>query len=171
MDNIILIGFMGCGKTTVGQQLAKRLKYDFLDTDKQIEHINGQPVSKIFETAGEAFFRKLETETVKELIGRLHHTVVSVGGGLPVTSGNAKLLKELGTVVYLETPREVLEARLLNDTTRPLLAGKDGLKNMSLLYDKRLPFYKAAADIRLETEGKSISEVVDCLQEIANNKI
>jgi len=112
---------MGCGKTTAGQQLAKRLGYDFLDTDKYIEQKQGQPVSRIFETQGEEVFRRMETETVRDFVGILQRTVLSVGGGLPITPGNADLLKELGTVIYLEASKEVLAARLKSDTTRPLL--------------------------------------------------
>ncbi|SHO45058.1 shikimate kinase [Anaerocolumna xylanovorans] len=165
MDNLILIGFMGCGKTTVGQQLAKRLSYSFLDTDKYIEQKLGQTVGRIFEEEGEEFFRRLETETIKELTGKLNHTVISVGGGLPVRPGNAEALKKLGTVIYLEVSREVLAARLKNDTTRPLLSGKDGSLKMELLYDKRLPFYEAAADIKIVTGSKHPQDVVNNILE------
>lgn len=163
MDNVILIGFMGCGKTTAGQQLAKKLDYDFLDTDKLIEQKTGRTVGRIFEEEGEEFFRKQETETIRELIGHLNRTVVSVGGGLPVTPGNGELLKALGTVVYLEVSKEVLVSRLKNDTVRPLLAGKDGLKNMGALYDKRLPFYEAAAHVKIAAGDKLLHEVVNSI--------
>lgn len=165
MNNIILIGFMGCGKTTVGQQLAKRLGYDFLDTDKYIEQKQGQPVSRIFETQGEEVFRRMETETVRDFVGILQRTVLSVGGGLPITPGNADLLKELGTVIYLEASKEVLAARLKSDTTRPLLVDKDGSNRMEALYDYRLPRYEEAAHIKIVTEGKNLQEVVNSILE------
>lgn len=165
MNNIILIGFMGCGKTTVGQQLAKRLGYDFLDTDKLIEQKQGQAVSKIFEVKGEEAFRQLETETVRDFIGSLQRTVISVGGGLPITPGNTELLKELGTVVYLETSKEVLADRLRSDTTRPLLAGKDGSNRLEALYDYRLPFYREAAHIKITTDDRNLQEVITSILE------
>lgn len=167
MNNLILIGFMGCGKTTVGQQLAGRLKFDFLDTDKYIEEKLGRSVGRIFEEEGEDFFRSLETQTIRELTGELNHTVVSVGGGLPVRPGNAELLKKLGTVIYLEVPKEVLAVRLENDTTRPLLSGKDSLQKMELLYHKRLPFYEAASDIKITAGNKSLQDVVNNILERA----
>lgn len=168
MGNLILIGFMGCGKTTVGQQLAKRLSYSFLDTDKYIEEKLGRTVGRIFEEEGEEFFRRLETETIKELTGNLDRTVISVGGGLPVRPGNAEALKKLGTVIYLEASKEVLAERLKNDTTRPLLSGKDGLIKMELLYDQRLPFYEAAADFKIVTGNKNLQEVINSILERAN---
>lgn len=165
MDNLILIGFMGCGKTTVGQQLAKRLSYSFLDTDKYIEQKLGRTVSRIFKEEGEEYFRRQETEALKELTGKLNQTVVSVGGGLPIRTGNAELLKKIGTVIYLEASKEVLAARLKNDTTRPLLSGKDGLQKLELLYDKRLPFYEAASDFKIATENKNLQDVIDSILE------
>ncbi len=162
MDNIILIGFMGCGKTTVGQQLARKLNFSFLDTDRYIEQKSGRTVSRIFEEEGEEFFRELETAAIKELTGKLSQTIVSVGGGLPIRPGNAELLKNLGTVIYLEASKETLASRLKNDKVRPLLAGDDGLAKMELLYDKRLPFYEVACDIKILTESK-------CLQDVINN--
>jgi shikimate kinase len=165
MNNIILIGFMGCGKTTVGQQLARKLNFSFLDTDRYIEQKNGRTVSSIFEDEGEEYFRDLETQTIKELIGKLSQTIVSVGGGLPIKAGNSEILKSLGTVIYLEATKDTLAMRLKNDKVRPLLAGNDGLRKMELLYDKRLPFYEAACDIKIITEGKNLTEVVNCICE------
>ena len=105
LDNIILIGFMGCGKTTFGTWIAKNKKMDFCDTDALIVEKEKKSINDIFSENGEPYFRELETEIVKDLIKSRHNTVVSVGGGLPLKPENRELLKKLGTVVYLQIGR------------------------------------------------------------------
>ena len=122
-DNIILIGFMGCGKTSVGIKLSYRLKQTFLDTDKQIEKKQGRSIREIFASDGEAAFRQMETECIKELLAGTGNSkqIFSTGGGTPVKEENRELLKRLGTVVYLKVSPEVVYERLKGDTSRPLL--------------------------------------------------
>jgi shikimate kinase len=165
MDNIILIGFMGSGKTSVGVKLANRLGYTFCDTDRIIENECNRSISNIFATDGEEYFRKLETSVIKELYGKLEHSVLSVGGGLPITEGNAELLKRLGQVVYLKTSKETILKRLNGDTTRPLLAGDDAGHKVEELLKFREPIYKTAAHHNIITDGKSFEEI---MQEICN---
>ena len=105
-DNIILTGFMGCGKTSVGIRLSYTLRRTLIDTDKWIEKKQGKTVSEIFASEGEEAFRRMESECIRELIGTAEGQVISTGGGLPVRKENRKLLKELGTVYYLKATPE-----------------------------------------------------------------
>ncbi len=161
MDNIILIGFMGCGKTSVGMRLAERLAFRFSDTDRIIEEGCKKSISSIFAEEGEEFFRKLETNTIKGLIGRLTDTVLSVGGGLPVKEENAGLLRQLGQVVYLKASRETIRKRLAGDTTRPLLSGEQAEEKTDALLKFRTPIYEAAAHITVTTDGRKFDDIID----------
>lgn len=167
MINIILIGFMGCGKSTFGKWLADKQQMDFLDTDELIENIEGCSINEIFEKKGEAYFRDLETRTIRMLLGEdkelgeglFKSTVISVGGGLPVREENQKLLKRLGKVVFLDTSVDELLRRLEGDETRPLLKGDDLRARIETLMDARLDIYDDTADIIVGTDGKSLYEV------------
>lgn len=160
MNNIILIGFMGSGKTTVGKELAKTLSFNFYDSDALIEKKTGQSVKEIFAVHGETYFRGLETDLIKELTGQISNTVLSVGGGLPIQTGNAELLRMLGTVVYLSANRENIKKRLAGDSTRPLLNGIGGESRFEELFTYREPIYKAASNLSITTDNKAIGEIV-----------
>lgn len=161
MNNIILIGFMGCGKTSVGMKLAKKLAFHFSDTDQIIEENSKRTISSIFAAEGEEFFRELETKTINEFIGNLEDTVLSVGGGLPIQAGNAELLRQLGHVVYLKTSKETIINRLSGDTTRPLLSGDNAESKMDTLLNFRTPIYEAAAHITVTTDGRTFADIID----------
>lgn len=161
MGNIILIGFMGAGKTTVGRILARRLKIAFVDTDEQIEKEEGRAIRDIFAREGEACFRELETLQLKKLKKRKGDMIVSVGGGLPVQKQNHPLLKELGTTIYLKADKETLARRLRGDTKRPLLQGGSPEEKIGQLMKEREPVYEQVADEILLTEGMSVNEVVE----------
>ncbi|MDF2801775.1 MAG: shikimate dehydrogenase [Anaerocolumna sp.] len=160
MNNIILIGFMGCGKTSVGKELAKAFECDFYDTDALIVSKKGQSISDIFAVHGESYFRNLETNLIKDLIDQISNAVISVGGGLPIQPGNAELLQRLGTVIYLKTSRESIKERLLSDTTRPLLKNAEGESRLDELYTYREPIYQSASDLVITTDNKGIDEIV-----------
>lgn len=159
-NNIVLIGFMGCGKSTVGKALATELSYEFRDTDAMIEDAYGKTISKMFEENGEEYFRNAETELLKTLSAETEGVVLATGGGMPMREENAALLRNIGTVVFLEAKIETILLRLQNDTGRPLADGEDREKRLRPLYEKRLPVYRKAADYVLDTEGKSIYEIV-----------
>ena len=108
MNNIVLIGFMGSGKTTFGRWVSRRHDRKFYDTDEYIEKKQNTTISEIFATKGEEAFRDMETETVKELSDTLDNCVISVGGGLVLREVNRELLRKLGTVVYLKASEEEL---------------------------------------------------------------
>lgn len=168
MDNIILIGFMGCGKTSVGLKLAKKLQYTFCDTDQMIEKESKRSISNIFATDGEEYFRELETAYIKTLIGVSRHSVISVGGGLPIREGNGELLRELGHVIYLKTTKEVIKKRLRGDTTRPLLADNDVDIKLDNLLTYRSPIYESVAHSIIETDHKNIDHIIDDIIRIVN---
>lgn len=168
MQDMIMIGFMGAGKTTVGQALAKICGMTFEDTDQLIEKKAGMAISEIFSVQGEDAFRKMETDLLKELIAKKETlvkadagTVYSVGGGLPMREENRGLLKQLGKVVYLTiTPDTVLD-RLKGDTTRPLLAGDNVRERVETLMTLRDPFYKEASHLCVAVDGKEVSRIVE----------
>ncbi len=161
MNNIVLIGFMGCGKTSIGAGLAQRLGFNFCDTDQVIEKDYKRTISNIFAVEGEEYFRKLETATITDFIGKLADTVLSVGGGLPIQSGNAGLLRQLGHVVYLKTSRETIKYRLSGDTARPLLSGGDTDEKIDTLFKLRAPVYEGAAHITVTTDGRMPEDIID----------
>lgn len=162
--NVILIGFMGCGKSSVGRALAKALDVPFVDTDERIESGTGRIISDIFREDGESFFRDLETAALKELLREKEPMVIAVGGGLPVRRENRELLKKLGTTVYLTAETETLIGRLRGDSARPMLAGGELRQRILTLMAARGGIYEETADIKLSTDGKKIKKIVEEIQ-------
>ena len=167
MDNIILIGFMGCGKTSVGIRLSYQLRRIFLDTDKLIEQGQGRSVSRIFAEDGEAFFRALETETIAGLREGRAPCIIAPGGGLPVKPENRPLLRALGRVIYLKAMPETVYERLRGDTERPLLQCADPLSRIRELMRERETAYADAADVTVFVDGKEIDMIVKEIEEKA----
>lgn len=160
-DNIILIGFMGSGKTSVGIKLSYQMKRTMIDTDKWIEQKQKMTVSEIFAASGEEAFRRMETECLKELIKTADRQIISVGGGLPMREENHGLLKELGRVVYLKVNPEAVYERLKNDTTRPLLQVEEPMERIRTLLAGRAPVYEKCADVVVEVSDKSFEEIIE----------
>jgi len=159
---IILTGFMGTGKTAVGEALAKRLGYKFLDTDLMVEEETGKTITEIFDKEGEAAFRVHEKKMVKKALGK-EKVVVATGGGAIVDPENLKLMKEKGFVVGLSSAPEVILERISKMDTRPLLksdASKDRLKKIEALLSERSPYYREAQKI-VDTTRKQVEETVD----------
>lgn len=169
MNNIVLIGFMGCGKSTVGIKLSYRLRRIVEDTDKLIEKKAGKSISEIFQEEGEPCFRQMETECLKELLNSKDEKILATGGGLPMRRENHTLLKQLGCVVYLRISPQCVYERLKNDTSRPLLQCEDPLERIRSLLAKRAPVYEEAADLVIDVDGKDmehiITEIVQKLKE------
>lgn len=168
MKNIILIGFMGSGKTSVGIRLSYRLRRVLTDTDKKIERLYKMTISDIFERFGEEKFRDMETQCLEKLLEEPEGQIISVGGGLPMRSRNRELLKRLGTVVYLRVKARTVCTRLAADTSRPLLQGEDREEKVQSLLEKRSPVYESAAEIIVDADEKTLDEIVD---EILGNRI
>ena len=166
-NNIVLIGFMGCGKSTVGKKLAGALGYEFSDTDAMIEEAYGKTISAMFAEEGEEYFRNAETELLRKLSTEAEGLVLATGGGMPMREENAELLREIGAVVFLEAKIETILERLQNDTGRPLADGEDREKRLRPLYEKRLPVYREAADYILDTEDKSFYAIIEEIKNAA----
>ncbi len=161
--NIILIGFMGSGKTTIGLKLSYRLRIPVEDTDKTIEQREGRSISEIFASEGEEGFRQRETALLREICGRDYRRILSVGGGTPVRPENRKILKECGTVVYLRIRPETAYDRLKNDTNRPLLQCADPLERIRSLMKARSEAYEECADIVLDVDDMPTEEILTAI--------
>jgi shikimate kinase len=157
IQNIALIGFMGTGKSSVGQLVAAQLHFTFLDTDHVIEARAGKTISEIFAQQGEPAFRELERKIVAELVTR-KKTVISTGGGLPANPQNLVSLKEHSLVVCLWASPEKIWERVRTQTHRPLLNESDPLAKIKNLLDDRGPCYRQA-DVLLNTEMRSVKDV------------
>lgn len=163
MRNIILCGFMGCGKSTVGRELASLTHRLFVDMDEEIVSEAGMTIPALFEQYGEAEFRRRERDVCAQLAQR-QGLVIAAGGGALTFEDNVKVLSQSGDVVLLDVPLEVILRRLRGDTGRPLLAGPDREQAARELYDRRLPLYRAAAahivdaDVPADTVARRIAE-------------
>ena len=160
MKHIILMGFMGAGKTTVGKELAKALSCEFIDTDEKIECEQGRKISDIFGKDGEQAFRDKETDLLKRLQDSTETFVLSIGGGMPVREENRVLLRSIGTVVYLKTSKEEIIRRVSGDTSRPLLQGGALEEKVTNLMNVREKIYIETAHKEVLTDGKSPEELV-----------
>jgi shikimate kinase len=154
MKNIILVGYMGCGKSTVGKNIARMMEYSFVDTDELIEESEGRTINDIFAKEGEESFRNMETRLLERLIYEdTKRLVVATGGGMPLRKENRELLKKLGEVVYLKTSPEVIYERLQGDTTRPLLQCDNPKKKIEDMISLREPIYKESASIVVNVDN------------------
>jgi shikimate kinase len=157
LHNIALIGFMGVGKSSVGQLVAEQLHFEYVDTDHLIETRAGKTIRQIFEQHGEAEFRKLEKEVVAGL-GPRRQTVISCGGGLAANAANLESLKRYALVVCLWCSPEKIWQRVRHQTHRPLLDDPDPLGKIRTLLAAREPFYRQA-DAIVSTDLRPIKEV------------
>ena len=162
---IFLVGLMGCGKTTIGQLLAEKLHYEFVDTDDLIVQNYQQDINTIFHEKGEKFFRNLETTTLQNVINNIKNNgkkyVISTGGGIVLKDENRQLLKQFGYNIYLQTDTNILVQRLMTDTQRPLLKNKENLaENLQNLYNQRNKFYLEVANLVIQTNNKNIDEII-----------
>jgi len=157
---------MGSGKTTVGKQLAKRLRMDFVDSDHMIEERCGVSISTIFDIEGEEGFRKRETKMLKELCERTG-TVLATGGGAIVSQENRRLLRK-GYVVYLRTSIETQLARTQKNQNRPLLENVDAETKLKQLMEERGTLYEQEADLIVTSGDRVVSKVVDEIYEAMN---
>ncbi len=159
--NIVLVGLMGSGKTAVGKLLAKKLGYEFLDTDALIVKQEGKSILAIFSEDGEEKFRELEAKTVRELSGLTEH-VISTGGGIVINSNNVANLKKDGRVIWLMASPETILQRVGSQSHRPLLNIDDPLEKIKILLMEREAFY-AEADFSIDTDGLEVEEIADII--------
>ncbi len=166
MKNLILEGFMGCGKSSAAEMLSKELSLELCDTDSMIEKAQKMTINEIFEKEGESAFRDMETALLEELGAKTGPCVISLGGGMPVRAENRALLKKLGTVIYLKAPLRVLVNRLEKEhDNRPMLRGYDLEERIGSLLKEREGAYLEAADFTIGvTEGMKIGDTVSCIR-------
>lgn len=158
--NIVLIGFMGSGKSTISRALSKVFAMDVIEMDQVIAEREGMSISEIFEVHGEEYFRNLETELLRELQNR-KGVVISCGGGVPMREENVVEMKKNGKVVLLTASAETILERVKNNHDRPLLENNKTVTFISDLMQKRRDKYEAAADIIIQTDGKSEFEICE----------
>ncbi len=155
--NLILVGMMGSGKTSVGKRLARRLGYRFLDTDHYIEANTGQTIAEMFAEHGEAHFRELEARLAARL-HKLDNYVLATGGGFLTPEGNLERVKAAGVTVFLNAMLEDILKRLQHDRRRPKVQGGDLQETITTLFQERLPLY-SQSDITVDTRGKTAYRV------------
>jgi len=174
MKNIILIGFMGSGKTSVARKIASLTKLKLEDIDLWIVKSAKMEIKEIFEKRGEAFFRKLEIKTAKKVCA-IKNRVISTGGGIVTQAENLKILKSGGIVVYLKNSFATSVKRLEGKKDRPLF-DLSNRKKTKLLFESRLKLYKKAAAVTVSTDNKSVLQVAKEVikkaeQKVENNKL
>ena len=170
-DNIILIGPMGAGKTTIGRLLAAELRFSFVDSDHEIEQRCGADISWIFDREGEEGFRDRESVVLTDLLA-CAGIVLATGGGAIERPANRTLLSQGGIVVYLHTPLAQQYQRTLRDNKRPLLQGGNRRQVLKRLMERREPLYRGVADIVVGTDRRGsrqlVGEILERIDRIRN---
>lgn len=156
--NIVLIGFMGAGKSTVSECLKDIYGMDVVEMDQVIAEREGMSIPDIFESRGEEYFRNLETELLKELQSR-KNTVISCGGGAAMREENVIEMKRNGCVVLLTVTPETVYERVKDSEDRPVLNGNKNVGYITKLMEMRREKYEAAADVTVATDGKTVQDI------------
>ena len=163
--NIVLIGFMGAGKSTITELLAVKLNKQAVELDSLIEIKAGKPIASIFKNDGEVVFRQFEIEITKEIAANVNQ-VISCGGGIVLNSVNMERLKEKGVVIYLQASPEVLHKRIVGkQIDRPLLKEDGSQQTIKKMMQTRQPLYKRAADIIIDTTDIDTEATVELIIE------
>ena len=166
--NIVLIGFMGSGKSTVGRELHKRLNYPLTDMDHLIEETMGKKITEIFKEEGESAFRDFETLQLLEIAKQTDtRHIISTGGGIVIRPRNRSLLRQLGYVVWLHAPEEEIYRRTARNDERPLLNLPGARERISSLMELREPWYRETAHLKIDTVGLDFNEIASGILESA----
>lgn len=165
--NVVLIGFAGSGKTTVGELLAKEMGFDFIDTDRYIEEKVGMTIPEIFKSKGEEYFRDLETMALKGILKSRTHTVIAAGSGMPLRQKNQKMLRKLGTVVYLNGSEEEMNKRLqaLDLSERPVLLAEKTDEERKQLFLRWRFVYPIVAHRTVDIDDRTVEQVADAVKD------
>ncbi|MDM7202997.1 MAG: shikimate kinase [Thermodesulfobacteriaceae bacterium] len=171
MKKILLIGFRGAGKTSLGKLLANKLKVPFKDADEEIERKCGEQIKDIVEKWGWKAFRELEKSFLKELIGK-KPLVCALGGGAVLHSEEMKLLKEESLIIWVDANLDEIKRRLKRDSKtlsqRPALTDLNWEEEIEKIYKERLPLYKNWAHFRVDTSSKSLEEILEEIENYIN---
>lgn len=166
--NIILVGFMGCGKSTIGRQVSLQLNYPLIDTDNLIIERVGMGIPEIFEKHGEDHFRSLETALLTQLADAdTEKQVISTGGGLPLRPENRAILRNLGYVVWLQAGVDSILERTQSSTNRPLLKTADPRQTIEKMLAERQAIYSDCADLVINTDDLAIADTTHGIIESA----
>lgn len=168
--NLILIGPMGAGKSTIGRQVSSLLHYEFVDSDHEIEERSGADIPWIFDVEGEEGFRKRESAMIEELT-QLSHIVLATGGGAVMREDNRRAIAAGGIVVYLRATVEQQLARTSRDQNRPLLQTSDPRSVLTKLMEVRDPLYKEIADYVVETEQGGVKDVASKIASLVSDDL
>jgi len=168
MKNIYLVGFMGTGKTSVGCELAKKKKWQFVDLDDLIELREKRAIADIFAKNGEPYFRRVEKQVLKE-VAKEKKFVVATGGGIVIDPENIKIMKESGVIICLAATPEVVLRRTSGYAHRPLLNVKGPKKQIELLLKLRAPYY-ALADRTIDTSKLSVGRIIQNIIKVTSHK-
>ncbi len=169
--NIVLIGFMCCGKTTLGNELANSIGYKFLDIDDEIVKLANMNIPQIFENYGECYFRKLENQVVKN-IRNVSNAVISCGGGIVKNKENINILKENGIVVFIDANTDKLFKNYKeSNTLRPLLQTDNVKQTIENLLNERMPLYLSCCDIKIDVSNFDIAQSINALKELIWKKL
>ena len=167
--NIVLVGPMGSGKTTIGRRLAHELNQDFFDTDHEIIGKTGVTIDHIFDIEGEEGFRKRESKILENLC-QMSNIILATGGGIVIKSKNREILKNSGLVVYLSSSVDQLLRRTAKSKTRPLLENStDRRKTITNLIEARDLYYREVSSLVVDTTGKKFHEVINIIKREAKN--
>mgnify|MGYP005805042605 FL=1 len=164
MKNIILVGFMGCGKTTIGRKLAAMTDRLFVDMDDEIVKRAGMKITRIFEKYGEERFRKMETDLCGELAEKTG-LIIATGGGVIKNARNMELLGKNGTVLYIKASPEHIYRNIKNDRSRPLLNSGDKMERIRELMEERRTLYETGCDMMIDISGLNSSEAARIIYE------
>ena len=168
--NIVLIGFMGTGKSTIARELAKTRQMNIVEMDEEIVRRRGKSIADIFEEEGEEYCRDLETALLKELQTK-ENQVISCGGGAVLREENVRVMKKNGCVVLLTALPQTIYERVKNNTDRPILQGNMNVEYIASLMEKRREKYEKTADIVIATDGKNVSQICEeMLQKLAESR-
>lgn len=159
-SNVILIGFMGTGKTAIGKRLAQALGKQFIDTDKEIEKVTGMTISQIFNRHGEVRFRSEEKLAVKKACSA-NNAVIATGGGAVIDDDNIKIMKACGRIICLTARPEVIQARIKRKDNRPLLQRDKSIERITELLRDREVHYRKVAEEFFDTSDEEHEQVVD----------
>ncbi|MEC1180088.1 shikimate kinase [Metasolibacillus meyeri] len=158
MRKIYLVGFMGCGKSAIGRRLSFFLKMPYYDMDKEIVRQQGMTIPEIFDKYGEAYFRRLETEFLKNF--RDEACIISTGGGVAINAENRKIMRRTGLIFFLDATFEDIYMRIKNDKNRPIVQSTTK-EQLQQLYLERRKFYREAAHIQVLTAGRTLRLIVE----------
>jgi len=169
MENIILVGFMGTGKTAVAREISRILEFPHFETDKMIEEQEGLSISDIFAQKGEEYFREVEHNLIRGVYEeQKEKIVICTGGGLPLQEQNREVLKKCGYVVWLKTSPEETFERVSMNNDRPLLQTEDPMQTIKDLMAQRWPIYEEVANFQIETTGLNASELASGIVDSAS---